>query len=277
MTTTPEPDKSGSRPPGRQFRTVAALGSSFAAGPTIEPVVDVAAMRSSRNYPHLLAAALGAHLVDLTVSGATTANILHTPQQTQTGAEFAPQLAGLPEHADLVTVTAGGNDLRFIGSMLAVAWSSHDPDGPVAQMLAQGQPAGVPVVTEADVRAAAQGLAAIVAGVRERAPQARVLLVDYLTVVTPQTPTGDGSPFTAAELAGFLLVQDALVRVYEETAVSSGAELVAVSAISTDHGLGSTSPWVSGFRADLATTAGSFHPNADGMRAVADHLLRVIA
>ena len=37
-------------------RTIAALGSSFAAGPTIEPVDDVDAMRSTRNYPHLLAA-----------------------------------------------------------------------------------------------------------------------------------------------------------------------------------------------------------------------------
>ena len=62
-------------------RVIAALGSSFAAGPTIEPMADVDAMRSTRNYPHLLAAALGAHLVDLTVSGATTANILRTPQR----------------------------------------------------------------------------------------------------------------------------------------------------------------------------------------------------
>ena len=105
-------------------RTIAALGSSFAAGPTLEPVDDIQAMRSTRNYPHLLANALGAHLVDLTVSGATTANILHTPQQTMTGREFAPQLNGVPFDADLVTITAGGNDIQFI------AGPCSSPPGP---------------------------------------------------------------------------------------------------------------------------------------------------
>ena len=56
----------------RQYRHVASLGSSFAAGPGIEPAADRAARRSARNYPHLLAARLGAELTDLTVSGATT-------------------------------------------------------------------------------------------------------------------------------------------------------------------------------------------------------------
>lgn len=100
------------------YRKIAALGSSFAAGPGIHPVADPDAMRSSRNYASLLAARLGADLADLTVSGATTATILHTPQVTMTGAQFPPQVDGLPADADLVTVTAGGNDLQFASSML---------------------------------------------------------------------------------------------------------------------------------------------------------------
>jgi hypothetical protein len=63
----------------RQYRHVASLGSSFAAGPGIGPVADRAARRSARNYPHLLAARLGAGLTDLTVSGATTATIIDAP------------------------------------------------------------------------------------------------------------------------------------------------------------------------------------------------------
>ena len=100
-----------------------ALGSSFAAGPGIEPVADLAAMRSERNYPHLLAERLGAGLIDLTVSGATTANIIDTPQQVANGAVFAPQLEGIPLGADVVTVTAGGNDLGFVAALLFVAWA----------------------------------------------------------------------------------------------------------------------------------------------------------
>jgi hypothetical protein len=34
------------------YHLIAALGSSFAAGPGIEPVADAAAMRSQKNYAH---------------------------------------------------------------------------------------------------------------------------------------------------------------------------------------------------------------------------------
>ena len=59
---------------------IAALGSSFAAGPAIEPIVDTTARRSSNNYAHLTAAALDAKLTDLTSSGATLLNVLSQPQ-----------------------------------------------------------------------------------------------------------------------------------------------------------------------------------------------------
>ncbi len=253
-----------------RYRTIAALGSSFAAGPTLEPVDDVDAMRSTRNYPHLLATALGADVVDLTVSGATTANILHTPQQTMTGRQFAPQLDGLPSDVDLVTITAGGNDLQFIGSMLFAAWSRHEPAGPLVQLLGQNFTNGLPDAAEEDIELAAAGLAAIVDAVRERAAHARVVLVDYLTVVTEHTPTGETAIFGPEELQVFLRLQAALARAYRIAADRSGAELLTVSAISADHGLGSDVPWVFGFQPDMATTAGSFHPNEAGMKAIAE-------
>ena len=40
---------------------IAALGSSFAAGPSIPPQLNAAARRSGLNYPSLLAKALGRH------------------------------------------------------------------------------------------------------------------------------------------------------------------------------------------------------------------------
>ena len=257
-------------------RTIAALGSSFAAGPTIQPVDNIDAMRSARNYPHLLARAFGAALVDLTVSGATTANILSEPQTTIAGRVFAPQVDGLPAEADLVTVTAGGNDLQFIGSMLYAAWRNHAPGGPIAQMLGQEFTRGIPIVTADDIERAAAGLAEIVAAVRQRADRARVVLVDYLTVVTEQTPSGDGAVFKFDELTLFRRTQAALQEAYRIAADRSGAELVAVSATSAEHGLGSADPWVFGFHSVMAKTGGSFHPNETGMRAIADELRRAI-
>ncbi|MFC5750150.1 SGNH/GDSL hydrolase family protein [Actinomadura rugatobispora] len=250
----------------------AALGSSFAAGPAIAPVVDPNAMRSGRNYPHLLAGRLGAELTDLTTSGASTATILDQSQVTITGAEYPPQLWSVPESVDLVTVTAGGNDLNYAGSMLFTAWQRVQPDGPFTTMMAAGFADGIPVPTADDVERTAAGLAQIVERVRVRAPRARVLLVDYLTVIGGDTAPSDEVPFEPGEIEAFRVIQSALEAAYTAAADRTGAELVAVSQASRDHALGTAEPWVASFAPDLMETAGSFHPNAAGMAAVADLL-----
>ncbi|OBG19711.1 GDSL-type esterase/lipase family protein [Mycobacterium sp. 852002-51057_SCH5723018] len=103
-----------------EYRSIAALGSSYAAGPNIKPIVNRAAMRSGNNYAHVLARSIGADLTDLTVSGATTPTILDTPQRVGL-VKFAPQLASLPADTDLVLVTAAGNDLGYLGSAIKLA------------------------------------------------------------------------------------------------------------------------------------------------------------
>jgi lysophospholipase L1-like esterase len=244
-----------------QHQHIAALGSSFAAGPGIDPIIDQAAMRSGRNYPHLLAEQLGARLTDLTVSGATTATILSESQITMDGTKFAPQIYGLPEDADLVTVTAGGNDLRFIGSMLFTAWRKADPGNPFLQMLAAEYEAGIPNPSDADIQAAAHGLARIVVEARNRAPNARVLLVDYLTVLADSS-SGVDEWFTREETTALHRIQDCLIEAYAEAAAEADAELIRASALSADHSLGTAEPWISGLQTDLRLIAGSFHPNA---------------
>lgn len=65
----------------------------MAAGPGITPRVagsPRSAGRSARNYPHLVADALGLDLVDVTFSGATTAHVL---RDSQRGAP--PQISAL--------------------------------------------------------------------------------------------------------------------------------------------------------------------------------------
>jgi lysophospholipase L1-like esterase len=253
----------------------AALGSSFAAGPGISPIIDQHAMRSGRNFPHVLAERLGADLTDLTVSGATTATILDAPQITVTGVRFPPQLHLLSESADLVTITAGGNDLGYAGSMLFAAWRHVHPDEPLTTMMAPQFAGGIPAPTAKDIDETAAGLVEIVERVHARAPRARVLLVDYLTVIGDNTAPGSGIPFEPAEITAFHAIQTALEKAYV-AAAQSGAELVAVSAISRDHALGATEPWIAPFFPDLPATAGSFHPNAAGMAAVATHIENVV-
>ena len=259
-----------------RYRHVAALGSSFAAGPGIQPVADPAAMRSTRNYAHLLADRLGASLVDLSVSGATTATILHTPQVTMTGAQYPPQIHGLPADADLVTVTAGGNDLQFAASMLFAAWSRTDPTSPIVSLMAEQLSDGIPAPTPASVDAMAQGLVDIVCEVHSRAVDARVVLVDYLTVIAESTTTDDDWPLSTEESASLREIQDGIAEGYRMAADRAEVEVLRASELSLGHGLGSVEPWVFGFQPTLVTTAWSFHPNEQGMAAVAHALAELV-
>ena len=255
---------------------IAALGSSFAAGPNIEPIIDPVAQRSGRNYPHQLAFLLGADLIDLSVSGATTANILDTPQQLMSGGKVPPQLKSVRADADIVTVTAGGNDLQFLGAMLYTAWMHHDPNGPISTMLAQEFSDGIPTPSEAAITRTTDGLVRIVNGARSAAPNARVFLVDYLTIIEPKITTAETTPFSGSEITRLLLIQTALAQAFLDAAAQSGAELIRASSISADHALGSPLPWVQPFNSDMKTTAGSFHPNDAGMTAIAQNLAALL-
>ena len=106
---------------------IASLGSSFAAGPGIPPQIQpLHAGRSGRNYPHLLAQQLDAELTDLTVSGSTLLDITVNQRiDPLTGGFFPTQLSNLPEDADIITITAGGNDINYIGALarcMCCAW-----------------------------------------------------------------------------------------------------------------------------------------------------------
>jgi lysophospholipase L1-like esterase len=254
-----------------KFRYLAALGSSFAAGPTIEPIVDQAAMRSARNYPHLLAERLGAQLADLTVSGATTATILDEAQTMMDGTRLPPQILGVPPETDLVTITAGGNDFGFIGSVLYTALRRADPDNPWVAMMAAGFPDDIPEPSETEVARVADGLTRIVMEVRWLAPAARVVLVDYLTVLE-RGSVGLDRWFTSEEIDRLCVIQDKLIGAYARASAATEADWFQASALSLGHAVGSERPWVSGLEEDPRRLGGSFHPNEAGMRAIADAL-----
>ena len=267
------------------YQLIAALGSSFAAGPGIEPVVDAAALRSGKNYPHQLAGRLGARLVDLTVGGATTANLVDTPQQMISGTVFPPQIDGVPADADVVTITVGGNNLQFAGAMLYAASARLEPQSPMVAMLAPLFPDGIPLPTEDAVEQATAGLVQVIEKARVKAPAARVLLVDYLTVLGEDS--GPATPFSDEELGRLLFIQGAIGQVFADAASRTGAQLVLASSLSAGHALGSPEPWVQpfnqvtaqdgvSFREAMMRTGASFHPNEAGMTAIAAELERVL-
>ena len=248
-----------------------ALGSSMAAGPGITPRAPGsprAALRSARNYPHLLAAELGLEpgpgFVDVSFSGATTA---HLVRESQLGAP--PQVEALDGTETLVTITIGGNDVSYVPGMLVATLPSPLRVLPVVGPRLRG-------VLDATARQVAlaevgSSLRAVARAVRRRSPQARVVFVDYLTILPPAGTRAFPLRERYADLSRRTAERLELATV--EAATATGCELVAVSSASREHHAWSSDPWTVGATLPLPGRPLAYHPNATGMRAVADLVL----
>ncbi|AUI59376.1 SGNH/GDSL hydrolase family protein [Amycolatopsis sp. BJA-103] len=234
-----------------------AMGSSFAAGPGIPPQrpgTPAACGRSTKNYASLVAEERGFALTDVTCSGATTANILTAGQAGQ-----PPQIEAVTPDTRLVTVTIGGNDVGYVGSLFTYACQNTGG-------------ANCGQVDQDAVRAALatvhEKIGAVVAAVHQRAPRARVLVVDYLTIVPRTPPACDGVPLTPAQLVFEREVADRLAAATRRAARTERATLVPAAAASAHHDGCAATPWMERY----ATSPGRvpYHPNEAGMAAVAN-------
>lgn len=95
-------------------------------------------------------------------------------------------------------------------------------------------------------------------------------MVDYLTILGPDTPWSPQAPFDTETRDALRALGDDVAAAFTSAAGRTGAELVRVSERGRTHEVGNPEPWVSGLRAG---SAASFHPNATGMRAVADAII----
>jgi lysophospholipase L1-like esterase len=237
-----------------------ALGSSMAAGPGIRPHAPGAPFgsgRSARNYAHLVAEQRNFNLVDVTFSGATTAHVL---AERQRGAR--PQIDALDGSEDLVTLTIGGNDVGYVPLLMAATLPR-----PLRLLPAIG------ALFDRDARDRAldgvgDSLHAVGTAVCRRAPRARVVFVDYLTLLPPH-----GVPAPPLSAAQADLGRHVAARLEEATAAAAqatGCELVRAGEASRQHHGWSADPWAVGAGWPLPWRPAPFHPNAAGMRAVAD-------
>lgn len=244
-----------------------ALGSSMAAGPGIGPRAAGAPRwsgRSARNYPHLVAERLNLELVDVTFSGATTTHVLVDRQRGQ-----PPQLEALDGSESLVTITIGGNDVGYVPLLLAAALPR-----PARRLPVLGTRISELLERNAREEALTQvfdSLCAVGAAARRRAADARVCFVDYLTILPPAgTPA---PPLSASDADLGRHVAAALQRCTAEAAAATGCELVRAAAHSRTHHAWSSEPWTTTpvrYGVGLPGRPAPLHPNAAGMRAVAE-------
>ncbi|MDT7729963.1 MAG: hypothetical protein QOK45_216 [Mycobacterium sp.] len=240
-----------------------ALGSSMAAGPGIRPSADgapFAAGRSARNYPHLVAEKLGLDLVDVTYSGATTANVLTEPQNGT-----PPQVEALDGSEDLVTVTIGGNDAGYMSLLFAAAVPRIVRHLPLIGRRLREQLD--PTARDRALVEVAELLKEVGRTLRHRSPQAKVLFVDYLTLLPP---AGAAPPLSDVDVALGRRMADTLERLTGEAAADTGCQWVRGAQASHEHHAWSVEPWTTKFGVPLPGRTAPLHPNAEGMRAVAD-------
>ncbi len=257
-TDTPAPAPSN----GEQY---VALGDSYTAAPLV-PSTDTSdgCLRSDGNYPHLVAAELGYELTDVSCVGATTTSMIGV-QQTRSGAQPA-QLDALGRGTDLVTLGIGGNDVELFGTLFqdCLPLAADDPDGsPCTDTLRGGPDDLLPAVRRVD------GLVeAIVTGIRQRAPQARIVVVDYPQLL-PARGSCEAAPLAAGDYAYVREVNTALSQAVMAGARASDADVIDVLGMSRGHDVCSDDPWVNGVQTD-PERALAFHPFAVEQEAVAD-------
>lgn len=249
-----------------------ALGDSFAAGPFILPQGGdpIGCARSGHDYPALVAEMLRVdELTDVSCSGAVTGDM--TAAQDVPLGSNPPQFDALRTDTDLVTVTIGGNDIGYTDIIFTCGQLSiTDPLGDPCRR--QATAGGSDVYAER-ILAAAPKVAGVLQGIRERSPNATVLLVGYLRILPPAHGCWPLVPISRGDVPYLDGIQQQLTKMLATQADANGAVFVDAYAGSLGHDAcrAPTVKWVEG----LIPTSPAYpiHPNAQGMRAVADMTL----
>lgn len=242
-----------------------ALGDSFTAGPLIpnQHGSPIGCLRSDHNYPSLLAARLQpATFVDASCSGADTTDM--TAPQSVTLGTNPPQFDALTADTTLVSVGIGGNDIGYTGIFETCAeLSFNNPFGSPCKNHFGGQ-------LDQRIADTAPKIAAMLRGIHDRAPQARVLVVGYLRLL----PSGSGCwplvPIAVGDVPYLDGVERSLNAMLADQASAGGADFVDAYQGGNGHDMCALpgAKWVEG----LVPTnlAAPIHPNATGMGVVAD-------
>lgn len=254
--------------PGEPVRYVA-LGDSYSSGLGIPQQTDTVCGRSDRNYPSVVAAAVGAEsFTDVTCAGADTTHMAG-PQDG-----VAPQLDALRPDTTLVTLGVGGNDLDLAGVITRCVL--------VGYLAPHGSPCknsftlfGTDEIGSR-INATAPKIDAVLDAIHARSPQARVMLVGYPSLL-PDDGTSCRATIPLAD-GDFGWVRDKekqLDAVLAQRAGAHGAGYVDTYGPSVGHDAcqGAGVRWIE--PADSDQGAG-FHPNASGHRSMADAVLAAV-
>ncbi|MFI7601738.1 GDSL-type esterase/lipase family protein [Actinoplanes sp. NPDC049681] len=231
----------GAQTPGAEPARYVALGDSYAAGVGADPYDPASGQcrRSPLGYPRVWAAAHPAYaLTDMSCGGATIADVEDT------------QLGALDERTAMVTVTVGGEDAGFAGTVRTCLAGSD-------RMCRRSTQIGT---WYARHRLAGR-LTGLFTEIRRRAPHAEVTVLGY-----PRPVGADGiCPGLHLEEAGLRGLDDNADAVAEALAAAgrrAGFRFADVRDAFRGHESCSSDPWLRA--ADPRRLTETFHPTAAG-------------
>jgi lysophospholipase L1-like esterase len=254
---------------------IVALGDSYTAGDLVP--LDLTARplgctRSTKAYPVLVASALKAHLVDAACGGAGV-QYMTGAQQTSMGTN-PPQLNALASGDAVVMFTLSGDDMGF--------WSTLDTCMELSVTNLFGSPcqrhftSGGTDQLAARVTTETAKITAVLAGIRARAPQARILVVGYPDLFPQRGGCWPAVPITNGDIAYLRSTELRLNAMLAADAEAAGATFVDTYTPTIGHDF-CQSASVKDVEGLVPTSlAYPFHPNARGQAAMAAAVLAAL-
>jgi lysophospholipase L1-like esterase len=247
-----------------------ALGDSYSAASGVLPVdpTSPACLRSTRNYPHVIAERVATQLTDVTCGAADTDDF------------FAPQYEGVPAQLDavtkdtqLVTMTIGGNDSGvFINAIMQCGAAG-------LSTLGQGSPCkdryGSSFETTIKQKTYPSLVRALKA-VRAKAPKAKVGILSYPWIMPSSGGCYPQMPVATGDVPYLRGVQTTLNDAVRRAAAAAGATYVDLNQVSEGHdackpiGVRWVEPVLAG------TNPVIVHPNALGESKMAEQAIKVL-
>ena len=254
-----------------------ALGDSYTSGPLIPNQVGtpIDCGRSDRNYPSVTAPALRtATFTDVSCGSAQTKHMTQPQPDLPAGGTNPPQFNALRRDTTLVTVGIGGNDAGLVGvAQNCAEMGATQPTGTACRD--RYAPGGKDQVA-AKIEAAKPRIAAVLNGIHQRSPQARVAIVGYPNVLPK---SGNCWPMVPLSPDDVRYIDDLIIRIntmIAGQAKANDAEFVDTYDDTIGHDVCKLPPtrWFEG----LVPTEPAFplHPNAQGEASMGRSVIKVL-
>ncbi|MDC0879909.1 SGNH/GDSL hydrolase family protein [Hellea sp.] len=246
------------------------LGSSFAAGPGVKDVADNSpdnCWQSDQNYARKLSQRLNLHLIDASCIGAELSDRVSP-------ISIYSQIENIQSDVGLVTLLAGGNDLGYLARLMTASCDFLVKQGKVHASIPCLEMPEFPSI--ADYENTEYHLNLIINIIKEKAPEAVIVLIDYATVL-PSTSLCALTPMDEKYAIESNYIKGQIEDILERVSVRNSTLLIKASEITRDHNVCSEKPWIRAYAsADWSMLTIPYHPKYEYMLSITDALESVL-